>query len=279
VVQTPMGATGSILEQSSEIEQVRRQRALTLYNEAKRLSDEALAGHQYPAAIAQAQQAIDIINQNRTVFSDIEADALRDAAARQLSVAQTQAETWRIEEQNRARIEAARLDQARASALQEQRRRQVNTLIQDADRLVQVSQFQQAADLLRQATVIDPQNDSARLNLRLVEDKINDRAYEELQHKRGVETIRQQIDSTEHLIPYADLMVYPDNWVEITRRRIGTESGQESARNRATRDKLEEALLRQLFPNPEAEDEVGEGVSLWLADGIVVLRTRLNRNQ
>ena len=44
-------------------------------------------------------------------------------------------------------------------------------------------------------------------------------------------------------------------------------------------DKLEEALLRQLFPNPEAEDEVGEGVSLWLADGIVVLRTRLNRNQ
>ncbi len=35
----------------------------------------------------------------------------------------------------------------------------------------------------------------------------------------GQETMRQNIDSVEHLIPYADLMVYPDNWPEITRKR------------------------------------------------------------
>lgn len=38
--------------------------------------------------------------------------------------------------------------------------------------------------------------------------------------------------------------------------------------------KEEEALLQQLFPDSE---DAGEGVTLWMADGIVAFRTRLNR--
>ena len=53
----------------------------------------------------------------------------------------------------------------------------------------------------------------------LTNDKVVDREYAAIQHRVGQEVMRQNIDSAEHLIPYADLMVYPDNWPEITRRR------------------------------------------------------------
>ena len=39
---------------------------------------------------------------------------------------------------------------------------------------------------------------------------------------QGQQVMRQNIDSAENLIPYADLMVYPDNWPEITRKEAGT---------------------------------------------------------
>ena len=41
--------------------------------------------------------------------------------------------------------------------------------------------------------------------------------------------MRQNIDSAEHLIPYSDLMVYPDNWPEITRRREQDEKSNQTA--------------------------------------------------
>jgi type II secretory pathway component GspD/PulD (secretin) len=235
---------GSLLEQAAGIEGVRRQRALTLYNEARRLSQEALRASppQFQQAISRAQEAIDTINANRAYLSDIEASALVDAAQAQLNLATSQQQSWQVAQQAEIDRQTRELEIQRDRDLQSQRKRQVATLVSDANRLVEVSQFQQAADLLRQATVIDPLNTDVKLMLRLVEDKINDRAYEQLQHRRGVETIRQQIDSAEHLIPYADLMVYPDNWVEITRKRVGSEAGQDSAANRAVRARLEEPI-------------------------------------
>ena len=236
------GQPGDLLSQSMAEDQIRRDRALTLYDEAKRSSDEALAKGQYPQAIAQAQESIDIIDQNRNLFSDLEARALREAAQSKLDSATTIARQAQIEQERQLGSQAARDEEARRLSLQATKRRQVAALVTDANKLYEATQFKEAADLLRQAVAIDPQDGSAKLLLRLVEDKITARDYEAIVHRSGVETMRQNIDSTEHLIPYADLMVYPDNWPEITRKRGSSDTSQDSAANRAARDRLEEPL-------------------------------------
>jgi type II secretory pathway component GspD/PulD (secretin) len=241
----------------------RRDRAMTLYNEAKRRSDEALNANppQFVQAISYAQEALDVLDQNRNYFSDIELDALRDAAQRQLKYATSRRDVFNREQDLATQVETQRNEAARRSNIQAIKQQKVRQLVADANRLVEVSSFKEAADLLRQATVIDPQDENARLMLRLVENKINDRAYEDLVHRRGQETMRQDLDSAEHLIPYADLMIYPDNWLEITRKRVGSDATTDSAANRAARERLE-APLHQIT----AEQQGLEKVITYLRD-------------
>ena len=127
------------------------------------------------------------------------------------------------------------------AAAKEIRRQKVAALLADARKLYDTQQFHEARDLLRQATIIDPQDENAALFLRLVSTKIIDRDYARIMNRTGVEVMRLNSDF-EHMIPYADLMVYPDNWPEITRKRGGGETTQDSAANRAARDRLEEPL-------------------------------------
>ena len=67
--------------------------------------------------------------------------------------------------------------------------------------------------------MIDPQDVEAQLALRLVMDKIADREYEGIRHRAGQEVMRQNIDSAEHLVPYPDTMIYPEDWGEVTQKR------------------------------------------------------------
>ncbi len=183
-----------------------------------------------------------MINNSKTDFSDIEADALRDAANRQLQNATSRKVAYDAEQERLNAQDTANRDQQHTYDLNQQKKQKVAQIVADAQRLVDVANFREAADLLRQATVIDPQDVDAKLMLRLVDLKVYDRDYNTLIHRNGTETMRQNVDSAEHLIPYADLMIYPDNWLEITRKRIGGDSGQDSAANRTARERLEEPL-------------------------------------
>jgi len=99
------------------------------------------------------------------------------------------------------------------------RREKSMVLVEDARRLWDATKFAEARDLLRQAVIVDPQNEEAALMLRIVSDKIVARDYAAIQHRTGMEVMRGDVDSAEHLVPYADLMVYPENWAEVARKR------------------------------------------------------------
>ncbi len=235
---------GDLLSSTLGTQAVMRDRAITQYNEAKRMADEAMNAHppQYAAAASQAQAALDIVDQNRTLFSDLESAGLRDAASRQLATITMLKAQYDLDVQ-KAGLDQAKIEEAmRNHSVAEQRRKQVEALVADAARLEQISNFQQAAELLRQAVIIDPQNGPAQLALRLIENKLIDRQYGDLVRRMGTETMRHDVDNFEHLIPYADLMVYPDNWIDITRKRAGGNSSDDTPANRAARDRLEEPL-------------------------------------
>ena len=102
-----------------------------------------------------------------------------------------------------------------------QRKTQAAALLADARTLYDDYQFKAAQDLAHQATLLDPQNESAALFLRLVSAKLAERDYHAIQHRTGTEVTGQNIGAAETLIPYADLIVYPDNYPETTRRRAG----------------------------------------------------------
>ncbi|HVT82377.1 MAG TPA: hypothetical protein VHM90_17165, partial [Phycisphaerae bacterium] len=209
---------------------------------AKAASDAALAQGQFAQAVAQAQTAVDLIDQNPTLFSQIEGSSRREAAQAQLDKATALARQDQVDRAERLRRQTGEQQLAESRRSQDIRHAKVNALIADARKLYDATKFQESADLLRQAVIIDPQDTQAAFLLRMTLDKIVDRQAAAIEHRLGQETMRQNIDSWEHLIPYADLMVYPDNWPEITRKRGGGESTQDSPANRATRDRLEENL-------------------------------------
>jgi type II secretory pathway component GspD/PulD (secretin) len=241
---TPMGAAGQggLMGQYVETQGVMKERIHVLYSDAIHNSDAALGQGQYQQAIAQAQAAVDLIDQNPTLFSQIEANALRGQAQAKLDNAQARARQAQIDRDNALRNETLALQNQVNQRQADIRHAKVRALVADAHKLYESTKFRECADLLRQAVIIDPQDTEAQFFLRITLTKITDREYESIHHRTGQEIMRQNIDSAEHLIPYADLMVYPDNWPEITRKRGGGESSQDTPANRAARDRLEETL-------------------------------------
>jgi hypothetical protein len=116
------------------------------------------------------------------------------------------------------------------------RRAKVAALVTDAQKFYDVKQYRDAADLLRQATIIDPQDEQAAVMLRIVMNKITDMDYERVMSRTKAQFPETQPATATHSpTPYPAFTVTTD-------RRATEGTVQESAANRAVRDRLEENL-------------------------------------
>lgn len=219
VLPFPDPNASTLMSQTLTDLQIRRERVLVLYEESRRRAAEALAKDQYSQAKAEALNALELANDNPTLFSTAESNALRDAAKQLLDQIDYRWQQVRANQASAMVTGAKKAENSRVMSTKEIRREKVAALVADAKKLEEAAQFREAADLLRQAAVIDPQDVEAQLALRLVMDKIADRDYEAIRHRAGQDVMRQNSDSVEHLIPYPDTMIYPEDWAEITRRR------------------------------------------------------------
>ncbi len=234
----------SALGQTITADQIERQRALTLYNIAIQDSKDDIAATppRYAAAIERAHEAGIVIDNNRRFFADSEASALRSVAASQEQIATSGKATFDAQEQERAQSLAKKNEADLAQKRTEEKRRRVDALMRDAQRFADTQQYQEAADTLRQIRIIDPTNSSAKLMLSLVNDRIAYRQYESVVKSSAREDVRGRLQNTEETVPYADLLVYPENWVDLTRARLGDQSQQDSAANRTARARLADDL-------------------------------------
>jgi type II secretory pathway component GspD/PulD (secretin) len=234
----------SALGQTISADEIERQRALTLYNIAIQDSKDAVAATppHYADAIERAHEAGIVIDNNRRFFSDSEANALRSAASSQEQIATAGKASFDTQEQERAQSLAKKNEADLAQKRTEEKRRRVDALMRDAQRFADTQQYQEAADTLRQIRIIDPTNSSAKLMLSLVTDRISYRQYETLVKDNAREDVRGRLQNAEEVVPYADLLVYPENWVDITRTRLGDQSQQDSSANRTARARLSENL-------------------------------------
>jgi Flp pilus assembly secretin CpaC len=239
-------AAGSTIDQEAMRIALEHDRYLALFNQSIKASNDAITANppQYAAAVDRAQQALAYVNEayNSRVLSDAEANNYRNIAQQQLSMATTRRQVYEREQAAINEKNAAKANATRLAQLDKVRHRRIDALMAQADHYYSVQQYQECADTLRLLVSIDPQNSNAKLFLTLVTDRIQFRDFKHMTDLRGNETVRQGILSEESLIPYADLMIYPDDWVELSRRRLGDLPDQESAANRAVRQRLDEEL-------------------------------------
>ena len=229
-----------LLTETIDADAIQREKALTHYNIALKNSTDEAAKNNFASAIENARLAISIIDTSRQYFSESEANSLRDSAQKQMQLASDNKAVWDAAQKTKAERDAALADAARAAMREKTRAQRVDRLFSDAHAFIKNQQYKEAADTLRQLLLIDPNNSSAKLSLALIGDRINYREFDRLVQKEAAENVRQMLISRDQLIPYADLLVYPEDWIELTRTRVGDTSSQESPANRLVRDRLEE---------------------------------------
>jgi general secretion pathway protein D len=247
---------------------IARQRAQQQFNRAMDDADKALKQTPpgYEAALQDAHAALNALSDNRRYFSDSEASLMQDSATRlEHFIVREQAAT-EATDKLRVQEQTAKLETARQKRLKQDREQKIHDLIKSAEAFHNQQQYREEADSWRQVLVIDPTDDAAKFNLQQVTERINYREFDSNSKKRAREGQLQSIDSEELMIPYTDLMVYPENWVELSRTRIGDQSNADTPANRAVRDRLD-ANIGELKADQKGLEQV-----------IDYLRTATNTN-
>jgi type II secretory pathway component GspD/PulD (secretin) len=244
VAAAPAADANSAMNQTIAADEISRQRALTLYNLAMRDSDTAMHANppQYAAAIQRAHEAVATIDDNSRYFSEAEANSLRLQASTQEQAATTLKTSYDAQEAKIAAENAQKNEQAIAEQHRSERERRVDALMRDAKHFYDTQQYRESADTLRQILVIDPHNSDAEFMLSLVTDRIAYRSYSRLVNQGSSDFQKIDLQNAETVIPYADLMIYPENWVELSRTRLSGQSEQESAASRVVRARLAENI-------------------------------------
>ncbi|HUO08550.1 MAG TPA: hypothetical protein VM008_09650 [Phycisphaerae bacterium] len=240
VAAAPAADANTAMSQTIAADEISRQRALTLYNLAMHDSDAAMHANppQYATAIQRAHDATTTIDDNRRYFSDTEANSLRLQASTQEQAATTLKTTYDAQQARIAAENAKKNEQAIADQHRAERERRVDALMRDAKHFYDTQQYHESADTLRQILVIDPHNANAEFMLSLVTDRIAYRSYNRLVNQGSSDFQKLEIQNAETIIPYADLMIYPENWVELSRTRLSGQSEQESSASRVVRARL-----------------------------------------
>ncbi len=236
-------ATGA-MNQTIAADAIARDRALTHYNIAMKNSDDAVHANppQYDVAIREAHTAGTVVDDNRQYFSDAEANNLKSQAAAQEQSATTLKGTYDAQQEELARQKSQENERKLAQQHTTERERRVNALMRDAKHFYDTQQYQESADTVRQILVIDPHNSDAEFMLSLVTDRMAYRAYDRLTNEASSNFQKLDNQNAESVIPYADLLIYPENWVELSRNRLSGQSEQESAATRLVRARLAENI-------------------------------------
>jgi general secretion pathway protein D len=254
----PARPMDDILNQTFEQDKIAKERAITQYNlameRAQLASDKASVASQYDDAIRRAEDAKQVIDNNKRYFAEDEYNALVGKATALRNTAVELQKAMIVRQEVIADEEARIKEMQEAQARKEDRQRQIALLFRDADTLLQQLQYPEAAAAFRHILVLEPNNYAAKAALRLTEDTMLFRTFEKLNQVQGAEFLKQAIISKELLIPYADLLVYPEDWVEISRYRIAEyQNSLDSPRNRAVRERLEQNLQGVIKTEPTGE--------------------------
>lgn len=236
--------TGSMKRQSDKIEQERQYIQYsfeTAVNDANRLIGEG--------KFADAQKAIDKAgvarNSNPQIFQPSEINSM-DAT---IAAAQTRLNATRTDVQSaeqRAASEAA-AQEARQKEIERQKQIQqtVASLIKRSRQLTDQGNYKQALGVVDQILLLDPRNDYAVGVRPLLVDRVQFQDQRNAREKFDVEFTNQLNRAEEMRIPYNDVLIYPENWPDLSETR---ERSVAAERGEQEEDTLVQAQLDRRLP-------------------------------
>jgi hypothetical protein len=209
-----------LLTQTVAIERIRHERAITLYHLAMERAEKALADADWDQAARSANDALALLDENRDDLWGTELVELRSHANKAMTAAQSKTRIAGGILPKPAAKPATPSDAELARQVAAvQRRKQIQSLRDEAKAYAQQHRFIEAVDSYRALLALVPDDAEARTALRLLQDTANFRTFARLAEQQSAEQTNQSLESKETLIPYGDPVTYPADWVEKNRTR------------------------------------------------------------
>ena len=240
VDQTPV----TILDSTKDSIQVQKDAALAEYNTLINRATDLRKARQFNGAAEATNQAKIILDRNARVLSQTQYNTLRDQTVK-LSADIADEQRKATEEQVAATADTREKEAKtrRQDALQS-RDAEVQRLLKRAWELRLEEKYDQALELVNQAIFLDPLNVPAEAMKHMMEDSRNYVTVKDMLRKRNLIMSNISVDNLDATMPYNELMTYPADWPQLTRRRLrglSEESG-ESEANRKVAAKLKEQV-------------------------------------
>jgi general secretion pathway protein D len=245
---TPIG-------EMKQIDDLLWQRAVARSQQAAAQTREAIAQKKFVDARQAAEQSLQYIEAAKSYAEPVaKYVAAKEAAERLKQEVADAAQAYETEEVVKGQKEIKDRIAKRRAIQEQQRRDKIDQLFNTAKQLRQQQKFREAAEILRQILHIDPANAQARAQLDIVED------YDSLMSQKEWEgdlyrNMRQALTSAdEALVPWDYEVLYPRNWLELTRKRSasGIGTGGEAEDSELNR-KLDEILPEFNFEDAPLE--------------------------
>lgn len=249
--QRQQSTTGeSLAERIRREDEINWQRAVVQYRDTERLIQEQVRAERFEEAnqlLARARQLVESGRQFADPASKYESlRAELDALIQQVK-ADERAYHEREVAETRREIEEQRAERLRS--VEENRRRQVTVLMEQAQQLRKEGDIDGAINVLRQVTVIDPKYNEARWMMDLLEDKRQYRHSRELRDDLYEQTRGALEDVEEAKIPWHEELTWAKDWPEIITRSGRSKPGQ-SREDRLLLSALDRPLTVDFLQTP-----------------------------
>lgn len=238
----PAVPTDDLLGQHIATRTIVQQQAIAHYDHFKELATVAITAGNYQAGVDNAKEAKAVAETSADLFSATESAALLKDADELLKTAQAKAQVAKNLADQQAVKDAAQNEKILVANRSLEKQARIKALMDMAAAAAERQQYDQAISILNQVIVIEPSNSSAQYMRRDMEDKKNFRVWQKTEDLKSRENVRQMVDNNEYLVPYADLMIYPEDWPELTRRRQSDQQISDTDINKKVRELLDTEL-------------------------------------
>ncbi|MCK4601180.1 MAG: hypothetical protein KAU28_01855, partial [Phycisphaerae bacterium] len=244
------------LPRAIRIRRIRREQAEVEFEKAMDAAAKALAFANIHAqseadfedAKVHVRLAQDVLETRKSLFPDAEYRDLLVETRNELTRINDDLRVWQ-EIRKDAIIEQQRIAEEKRVAEQEaQKQEKLRALTERANTLLGETRYEQALEVLEEIIELEPTHPYAVDRLELLQDFVilqKERRYTRTMHR---ETAVARLDNLEAMIPWHQYLRYPDDWLELSNRRLreGAEYDQ-SRESEANRRVYQQLQAKQTF--------------------------------
>ncbi|HEY3242717.1 MAG TPA: hypothetical protein VGM03_05125 [Phycisphaerae bacterium] len=265
------GGPPSLLQRMHEQQEIAWQRTVASFRDAERAVREHVMNQNFDQArqaLLLAEQTVEAGRQYADPLSRYE--TLRGELEALRRYVNEEEEMFNAKEVAKIRAEAERERLARIRQIDEERQRQIDSLMRTAVQHRKDRDYERALEVLRQVLAIDPRNERAKDMMDDIQDRLSYQKQRVARHDRDRQVQELFTEVEEGKVPNVVELTYPKNWLEIISRETRGGTRRVGERDIALRTKLDQPIpirfqdepLDQVFAQMREKQDVNLSV-VW----------------